>query len=308
MNSSSVLLTFSIYSSLGGSSLLLLLAVLLLYLSGLGVNLLLALVICADARLHRPMYLLLLHLALSGLLGSSWVSLSLLRHLLSRAEGSLLGCLSQVFFTNVYGASMFCLLALMAYDRYVSVCKPLLYHAIMRPARVRLLLALVYLVLGSSSALQVYLASTLPLCRRSVDKLLCDSLVVSRLACERSSLVGVFGLCCTACFIALPCLLVLLSYCHIFTVMLKLSGESRRKALQTCTPHLMAFVNFSGTTFFGVTYTRLSPQVPNTINVFTCVSFFLLPPLVNPIIYGIKMKEIRLSISKMMRRRILQRR
>ncbi|CAG02147.1 unnamed protein product, partial [Tetraodon nigroviridis] len=300
MNSSTVLLTFTIYSSLGSFSLELAVCVLLLYVSGLCVNLLLVLVICADARLHRPMYVLLVHLTLSGLLGSSTVTLSLVRHLLSQAESSLSACLSQVFFTNVYGSSMFCLLALMAYDRYVSICKPLLYHAIMRPGRLRLLLALLYLLLSSSSAVQVYLTSTLPLCQHSLDKLLCDSLAISKLSCQRNSLVGLYGLCCAACVIALPCLLVLLSYCHIFSVMLKLSGESQRKALQTCTPHLVVFINFSGAAFCGVTYNRLSANIPKTVNILACVSFFLVPPLFNPIIYGIKMKEIRLSIHRVM--------
>lgn len=307
MNSSTVVLTFSIYSSFSSFSLMLAACLLLLYLSGLCVNLLLVLVICTDAGLHRPMYVLLVHLGLSSLLGSSWASLSVVKHLLTlTSESSLPACLSQVFFTNIYGGSVFCILALMAYDRYVSVCQPLRYHAIMRPARVRLLLALVYLLLVSCSALQVYLTSRLPLCRHVVDKLLCDSLVVSRLACRTTGLVTWYGFCCTVCVIVLPCLLVLLSYCHICVVMLKLTGESRRKAVQTCTPHLVAFINFSGATFCGVSYNRLSASAPKAINIFTCVSFFLMPPLLNPIIYGIKMKEIRLSISKMVRRRMLQ--
>lgn len=309
MNGTTVVLTFSIYSSFSSFSPTLAAGLLLLYLSAVCINLLLVLVICADAGLHRPMYVLLVHLGLSSLLGSSWASLSVVKHLLSPTwESSLPVCLSQVFFTNVYGGSVFCILALMAYDRYVSVCQPLRYHTIMRPARVRLLLTLVHLLLLSSSALQVYLTSRQPLCRRSVDKLLCDSVVVSRLACRTTGLVAWYGLCCTVCVIVLPCLLVLLSYCHICAVMLRLTGESRRKAVQTCTPHLVAFVTFSGVTFCGVSYNRLSTSAPKAINIFTCVSFFLVPPLLNPIIYGIKMKEIRLSIGKMVRRRMPQRR
>lgn len=308
MNGSSLLLTFTIYSSLGGGGGgVLALCVLLLYLSALGVSLLLALVVCADARLHRPMYVLLLHLALSGLLGSSCVSLSLLQHVLGGAESSLAGCLGQAFFINLYSGSTFCLLALMAYDRYVCICKPLLYHAVMAPGRLRLLLALLYLLLAASSALQVCLTSTLPLCRRSVDKLLCDSLTVSRLSCERSNLVGLVGLWGAVCFMALPCLLVLLSYCHICTVMLRLSTEAQRKALHTCSAHLLVFINFSGATFFGAAYNHLKPNASKAANIFTCVSFLLVPPLLNPIIYGIKMKEIRLSIRRM-RRRVLQQR
>lgn len=307
MNSSAVLITFTIYSSFGVFRPLLVVCVLLLYVSGLCVNLLLVSVVYADPRLHRPMYVLLANLAASGLIGSSSACPALLRHLLAgRPESSLGACLTQSFFTSVYGGCMFCILALMAYDRYVSVCKPLLYHAVMRPARVRSLLALVYAVLGVSSAVQTYLTSTLPPCRRSVDKLLCDSVTVANLSCRRTTLINVYGLCCAAVVIVLPCLLVLLSYCHIFAVMLRVSGASQRRALQTCTPHLLAFLNFSVASFIGVIYNRASQQVPRAVNFFTCVSFFFIPPLLNPIIYGIKMKEIRLSIQRKMRQETLQ--
>lgn len=307
MNSSEILITFTIYSSFSIFKPLLVVCVLLLYVSGLCVNVLLIAVVYADPCLHRPMYVLLVNLAVSGLIGSSSACPSLLRHLLlSRAESSLGSCLTQSFFSNISGGCMFCILALMAYDRYVSVCKPLLYHSVMTPARVRSLLVLVYAVLGITSAVQVYLTSTLSLCRRSMDKLLCDSMAVSNLSCRRTSLINVYGLCCVAVVIVLPCLLVLLSYCHIFAVMLKLSGASQRRALQTCTPHLLAFLNFSVASFIGVIYNRMSQQVPGAISFFTCVSFLFIPPLLNPIIYGIKMKEIRLSIQRKMRQETLQ--
>lgn len=306
MNGSTVLISFTIYSSLGLFRGTLVTCILVLYLSVLCVNVLLLVVIYLEPRLHRPMYVLLAHLALSGLVGSTSVCPNILRHLLlSRQVTSLQGCLTQVFFTNVYGGSIFCFLALMAYDRYVSICKPLLYHSVMRPARVRLMLALVYLLLSSTSALQVYLTSTLALCRHSLDKLVCDSLAVAKLACARTGVISAYGLACAACVVALPCFLVFLSYFHIFSVVLSVSTQSQRKALQTCTPHLVTFINFSVVSFFGVIYNRMSAAVPEMVKLFICVSFFMLPPLLNPIIYGIKTREIRLSIQKV-GQRILQ--
>lgn len=303
MNSSTSLITFTTYSSLGVFRGTLVTCVLVLYVSVLCVNLLLVVIIYTEPRLHRPMYVLLAHLALSGLVGSTSVCPIILRHLLlSRQVTSLRGCLTQAFFTNVYGGSIFCFLALMAYDRYVSICKPLLYHSVMRPSRVRLMLALVYLVLSSTSAVQVYLTSTLTLCRHSVDKLVCSSVVLSNLACQRTSLISLYGLCCATCVVALPCFLVLLSYFHIFSVVLNVSRQAQKKALQTCTPHLVAFINFSVASFFGVIYNRMNDVVPETVSIFTCVSFFMIPPLLNPIIYGINMKEIRLSIQKIRQR------
>lgn len=302
MNSSSISITFTIYDAFGLFRLVLLVCLLLLYVSCLCMNLLLVLVICAHSRLHRPMYVLLVNLALSGVMGSSSVCPQTIRQLTTGSRDmSLEGCLTQAFFTNVYSGCVFCILALMAYDRYVSICQPLLYHSIMRPAKVRLMLALVYLALGAFSAVQVNLASTLTLCRHSVDKLLCNSLVIANLSCTETTLINVYSLCCAVCAIAVPCFLVILSYVHILTVVLKASGDRRRKAVRTCTPHLVTFIHFSVTSFFAVIYNSLSHQVPKAVNVFTYVSFFVIPPLLHPIIYGIKMREIRQSMKKMLK-------
>ncbi|XP_070685380.1 olfactory receptor 2F1-like [Pempheris klunzingeri] len=294
--------TFTIYGSFALSKFALVVCILVLYLSGLCVSLFLVLVVCVESRLHRPMYFLLAHLALSGVMGSSSVCPIITRHLLaSRQQVSLRQCLTQVFFSNVYGGCVFCILALMAFDRYVSICKPLLYHSIMTPARVKLMLAAVYFTLSSSSAVQVYLTSRLSLCRHTVDKLFCDSLVISELSCEKTAVISVFGLVCAVCVIVLPCFLVILSYVHIFTVVLKTSKESRRKALQTCTPHLVTFINFSAASFFGFIYNRVSHQVPPAVNILTFMNFFVIPPLLHPIIYGIKMREIRQSMNRMIK-------
>ncbi|XP_018560430.1 olfactory receptor 2F1-like [Lates calcarifer] len=300
-------ITFTIYSSLGLYNFALVICIFVFYISGLCINLFLVVVICIESRLHRPMYVLLVNLALSGVMGSSSVCPNIIKHLIgNRQETSLEGCLTQVFFTNVYGGCIFCILALMAYDRYISICKPLLYHSIMTPAKVKRMLMMVYFILSSSSAVQVYLTSRLRLCRHTIDKLLCDSLVIANLSCKKTTLISVYGLCCAIFVIILPCFLVILSYVHIFTVILKTSKESQRKALQTCTPHLVTFINFSVASFFGVIYNRLALEVRKEVNIFTCVNFFVLPPLLHPIIYGIKMQEIRQSIKKLMRDKIIQ--
>ncbi|TKS80501.1 Olfactory receptor 2F2 [Collichthys lucidus] len=191
MNSSASTLpvTFSVYAALG-----------------LCLNLVLVLVICVESRLHRPMYVLLVNLSLSGVMGSSSVCPNIIKHLLSkRQETSVSGCLTQVFFTNVY-------------------------------AGFKLMLVTVYTILSVTSAVQVYLTSRLRLCTHSVDKLLCDSLVISNLSCKKTTVISVYGLCCAVCVIIFPCFLVILSYVHIFTVVLKTSKDAQRKALQTCTP------------------------------------------------------------------------
>lgn len=307
MNSSTVPITLTVYGALGLYNFVLVICISVLYISGLCVNLVLVVVICVESHLHRPMYVLLVNLALSGVMGSSSVCPNIIRHLmLSHQETSLEGCLAQVFFTNVYGGCIFCILAMMAYDRYVSICKPLMYHSIMTPAKVKLMLVVIYLVLIFSSAVQVYLTSKLTLCRHSLDKLLCDSVAIANLSCKKTTLISIYGLCCAICVIAFPFFMVILSYIHIFTVIVKTSQESRRRALQTCTPHLVTFINFSVASFFGVIYNRFSHSVPKAVNIFTCLSFFVFPPLLHPIIYGIKMQEIQQSINKVITQKMIQ--
>lgn len=309
MNSSvsTIPITFTLYSSLGLYNFALLICISVLYISGLCVNFFLILVICVEPRLHRPMYVLLVNLSLSGVMGSSSVCPNIIKHLvMNRQQSSLEGCLTQVFFTNVYAGCIFCILALMAYDRYISICKPLRYHSIMTPAKLKLMLSVVYLILSLSSIIQVYLTSRLTLCRHTVDKLLCDSLVIANLSCKNTTVISVYGLCCAVCVVVLPCFLVILSYFHIFIVILKTSKDSQRKALQTCTPHMVTFINFSVASFFGVIYNRLSQEVPRGVNIFICVNFFVIPPLLHPIIYGIKMQEIQHSINRLMKERIIQ--
>ncbi|XP_008313704.1 olfactory receptor 10J5-like [Cynoglossus semilaevis] len=294
-------INFTIYGSLGIFNTTLLLCIFFLYIVSLCINLFLVLVICTEARLYsRPMYMLLVNLCLSGVVGSSLMCPNIIHHLLHHGQPVFLqGCLTQAFFTNIYSGSIFCNLALMAYDRYVSICKPLLYHSIMTPGRVGLMLLVVYVVLSCSSGVQVNLITRLQLCGNKVNKLICDSLVVSNLSCRRTTVISVYGLCCAVGFIMLPCGLVILSYVHIFSVVLKKSRHSQSRALQTCTPHLVTFVNFSVASFFGVIYNRLSSDLPIVVNIVVSINFFVIPPLLHPIIYGIKMKAIRQSMKQM---------
>ncbi|XP_071373938.1 olfactory receptor 52K1-like [Centroberyx affinis] len=297
---STVTVIFTVYGPPGPYNLAFFIFIFVLYMSILCINLFLVLVIYIESSLHRPMYILLVNLAISGVIGSSSVCPTIMKYLLmEKQERSLEGCLTQVFFSNVYGCWVYCILALMAYDRYVSICKPLQYHSIMTPTKVKLLLAVVYLIPCSFVAVQVYLTSRIQLCKHTIDKLLCDNLAVVNLSCEKSTFINVYGLFLLFCLIILPFLLVVLSYIHILMVSLKTSKESQKKALGTCTPHLVTFINFSVATLFGAIYNRLSLSLPRAVNIFISMNFVVIPPLLHPIIYGIKTQQIRCSIYKL---------
>ncbi|KAM6970082.1 olfactory receptor 6N1-like [Aplochiton taeniatus] len=174
---------------------------------------------------------------------------------------SIEACLMQVFLYNSYGSCVYSILTLMAYDRFVAICKPLQYHAIMTPQKVKLLMFVAHLIPLSTIAVQVILTSRLTLCTFTVNKLLCDNLAIMNLSCQKSTVANVYGLITMTCLICTPVLLIILSYIRVLIVSLKTSKESQKKALRTCAPHLVTFANFSAASLFCLIYNRLSHKL-----------------------------------------------
>ncbi|XP_060744909.1 olfactory receptor 2K2-like [Tachysurus vachellii] len=210
---------------------------LLTYLTTLFANLLLMLVIYLDTSLHKPMYIFLFNLALNGLIGSSAVLPTIMNNLLDNMKVIFFNsCLFQVFCVNIYGSCAYLILMVMAYDRYVAICKPLQYHTIMTATKVRLLLGLVYIFPICFLGTQVHLTSKMPLCRYTISKLFCDNLAVVSLSFM---------------FVVFPLIFVIISYVKILLVSMKASANAKKKALKTCLPHLITFINFSSATLFS---------------------------------------------------------
>ncbi|XP_019901165.2 olfactory receptor 52E4-like [Esox lucius] len=276
----------------------------LLFVITIFANLTLMLIIYFESSLHRPMYIFLFNLAVYGLVGCLSVCPMIMDNLLKDIKDiSHEGCILQVFFSSVYATCSYINLAVMAFDRYVSICKALQYHSIMTPSKVKVLLALVYFIPITSLSFQMYITARLPVCRYNINKLFCDNLAVVKLSCVESVLSNVYGIFIIVSQVVLPFVLVVLSYVKILLVCLRTSKESRKKALNTCTPHLITFINFSAAILFSVVYNRYS-TVTREVNVLISVQFILFPPLLHPIIYGIRTKEIRTCISKMIRTHI----
>ncbi|XP_062407946.1 olfactory receptor 1N2-like [Sardina pilchardus] len=115
----------------------------------------------------------------------------------------------------------------------------------------------------------------------------------------QSRVTNMYAICLIISLLIVPLLLVLLSYVKIIMFILKASGKARQKTFETCSPHIIVFVNFSLASLFSVTYNRVNRYLPGEINIFLTFTYFLVPPLLHPIIYGIKNQEIRHSLQKM---------
>lgn len=299
-------LLLTAYGSPGSKNNGVLFITLLLYVSTVLSNVTILLVIYFDSSLHKPMYIFLFNLAINGLIGSSAVCPKIMANLLLHNNYiSLEDCLIQVLFINIYACCAYAIFAGMAYDRYVSICKPLQYHCIMTPFRVKMLLAVVYLLPISLLSIQVYLTYRLPLCGQKINKLFCDNLAIVNLSCIRDVIGNLYGLCLVFVLVVLPLSLVILSYIKILSVSLRASRNAQNKAIQTCAPHLITFINFSIAILFSVIYNRISYFLPQEVNILISIDFILIPPLLHPLIYGIKTQDIRKSLSKIFRRRVI---
>ncbi|XP_026861675.2 olfactory receptor 52E2 [Electrophorus electricus] len=275
------------------------------YLATVFANAILLLVIYFDTSLHKPMYIFLFNLAINGLIGTSAVLPNIMFNLLKDIKYiSYYSCLLQVFFINFYAACAYAILMVMAYDRYVSICKPLQYHNIMTPTKIRMLLGIVYIFPFCFLAVQLHLTSALPLCRYTINKLFCDNLAIVNLSCVRSVLGDLYGLAGIVIFLGFPLLLVMLSYVRILIVSLKASENAKQKALRTCAPHIITFINFSTASLFSVIYNRFNNYLPKELNIFMSIHFILIPPLLHPVIYGIRTERISRSLTKILQSKV----
>lgn len=300
-SSLSVTLVFTAYKDIDSAKNVFFTIVLLIYTASVLTNVTLMLLIYHESTLHKPMYIFLFSLVANGLIGSTAVWPKVMSILITGLNTvSYTGCLIQVFFAATYGACNYTVLTVMAYDRLVSIFQPLQYHTIMTPYKVKQLLLAADFVPVLCVIGQICLTSRMFLCKNTIHRVHCDNLSVSGLSCGdriQSRVANLYGVCLVIALLILPLLLVLLSYVKIILFIVMASGKARQKTFETCSPHVIVFVNFSVASLFSVVYNRINPYLPAEANVFLSVNYILVPPLLHPIIYGIKNQEIRKSLS-----------
>ncbi|KAL2096020.1 hypothetical protein ACEWY4_008168 [Coilia grayii] len=291
------------YENMGSEKNAYFIIVFLVYLSSIIANVFLMCLIYLDSALHKPMYIFLFSLLVNGLIGSTAVWPKVMLILITGDNTiSVAGCFTQTYFMIIYGACNFTILAVMAYDRLLSIFNPLEYHALMTPQKIRQLLFASSVMPEVVILGHICLISQMSLCQYRIPRLFCDTLSFFALSCVeniQSRVSNFYGLCVFICFGALPIALVFLSYFKIIVFSLKASGNAKRKAFQTCTPHLIIFTNFSFTSCFFVIYVRSNP---NLQNLYLPIFYNLSPPLLHPLVYGIRNKQTRQSWSKIKKR------
>uniref|UniRef100_A0A8C6KK67 Olfactory receptor n=1 Tax=Nothobranchius furzeri TaxID=105023 RepID=A0A8C6KK67_NOTFU len=266
-----------------------------LYVSIVGCNVLLIVVIYVNRTLHEPMYMFLCSLFVNQLYGSTGLFPFLLIQLLSDVHTiSAPLCFLQIFCVYSYASIEFCNLAVMSYDRYLAICFPLQYRSLMTPSKIMKLIALTWLFPLIESAVGIVVIAFLQLCGNIINKVYCDGFSIAKLSCSISTDNFFKGIVYMLTVILGIILLIVYTYVKILRVCFSGSKQIRQKAVSTCTPHLASLLNFSFGCFFDVFQSRLDTSaVPIMLRVLLSLYFLTCQPLFNPLLYGLNMSKIR---------------
>ncbi|XP_070770543.1 olfactory receptor 6N2-like [Enoplosus armatus] len=249
-------------------------------------------IIWIHQNLHEPMYIFIAALLINSVLFSTVVYPKLLIDFLSEKQIiSYSACLFQFHVFYCLGGSEFLLLAAMSYDRYVSICKPLQYPTIMRKTTVSIFLVLAWTLPASQVTVATALSAKEELCSFILKGVFCNN-TVYKLQCVISKAHFIQDMIILLNVALLPVLFIFLTYTRILIISYRSSREVRKKAAQTCLPHLIVLLNFSCLCVYDVITVGLESNFPKTVHLIMNLQIVLYHPLFNPIMYGLKMKEI----------------
>ncbi|XP_073206634.1 olfactory receptor 5AR1-like [Lepidochelys kempii] len=257
------------------------------------------LLIMIDPQLHTPMYFFLSNLSFCDLCYSSIISPKmLLNFLIEKKSISYTACAVQIYLFYVFSDVECLLLAVMAYDRYVAICNPLLYTVTMSRQLCNQLVAGVYTLGVVDSMIYACFTFRLSFCNSNIiNHFFCDIPPLLALSCSDTHIneIVMFTLAC--CIIVSSFLTVLLSYVYITCTILQIrSSKGRRKAFSTCTFHLTTVVLLFGTLLFM--YLRPTSSYSMDTDKVASVFYTLVIPMLNPLIYSLRNTEVKDALRK----------
>ncbi|XP_051829604.1 olfactory receptor 4K13-like [Antechinus flavipes] len=260
-------------------------------------NLIIILTVTFEPHLHSPMYFLLANLSFIDMSLASFATPKMIHSLASKHKAiTYQGCMAQMFFLHLFGGSEMMLLVAMAIDRYIAICKPLHYATIMNYRTCFGLVLLSWMTGFVHTMSQMSFTVTLPFCGPNVvDSFFCDLPRVIKLACLDTYVLELLviadsGLLSLICFI-----LLLISY-SVILVTVRLHSSSRSsKTLSTLSAHITVVVLFFGPCIFIYVWPFSSISMDKTLSVF----YTIFTPLLNPIIYTFRNKDMKRSIKKL---------
>ncbi|XP_075782215.1 olfactory receptor 5AR1-like [Pelodiscus sinensis] len=265
------------------------------------------LLITIDSQLHTPMYFFLWNLSFCDFCYSSVIAPKMLQNFLSEKKSiSYTACAVQITFC-IFLADFECLLlAVMAYDRYVAICNPLLYTVIMSRQRCNLLVAGVCVVGLVNSVIHTWYTFQLSFCHSNViNHFFCDIPPLLVLSCSDTRINDILQLAPMFYIVGISVVTILISYvCIIYTILRIRSAKGRRKAFSTCACHLTAVGIFYGALLFM--YFRPTSSYSMDTDKRASVFYSLVIPMLNPLIYSLRNREVKDALRKTMNKLLTQ--
>ncbi|XP_045695558.1 olfactory receptor 56A1 [Phyllostomus hastatus] len=277
----------------------------LLFLLAMGANTTLLITIWLETSLHEPLYYLLSFLSLLDIM----LCLTVIPKVLAIfwfdfRSISFSACFLQMFIMNSFLPMESCTFMVMAYDRYVAICHPLRYSSIITNQFVAK--ASAFIITGNTllTAPIPILAARLRYCGKNViENCICANLSVSRLSCDNFTLNRIYQFVAGWTLLGSDFILIFLSYTFILRTVLRFKAEGAAvKALSTCGSHFILILFFSTILLVVVLTNVARKRVPMDILILLNVLHHLIPPALNPIVYGVRTKEIKQGIQKLLHR------
>nr|XP_033779092.1 olfactory receptor 6Y1-like [Geotrypetes seraphini] len=273
---------------------------LLIYVLTVVANILIIALVRLDRSLHKPMYFFLSNFSFLEIWYTSCTIPKMLSDFLSKKKSiSKNGCIVQFYFLFFCGAVENLLLSVMALDRFVAICYPLRYPAVMNNSMCVRLAGGCWVASCLVVLLPAVPLSKLPFCGLlMIDHVFCDFSPLLRLSCMRNSLSEISFLFLAWVILLGSFILIMISYIFIISTIVKMSSAGgRHNAFTTCASHLLVIFLYYGTVLF--IYVRPSAQQTFDLDKVISVFYCMVTPLLNPLIYSLRNQEVRTALKRM---------
>lgn len=271
----------------------------LVFVISIASNTIMIILIHVDSRLHTPMYFLLSQLSIMDILYiSTIVPKMLVDQMVGQRAISFAGCTAQHFLYLTLAGAEFFLLGLMSYDRYIAICNPLRYPVLMSRKVCLLIVLLAWLGGSIDGFLRTPITMQFPFCSsREINHFFCEVPALLKLSCMDTSAYETSMYICCIMMLLIPFSVISASYTRILITVYRMSeAEGRRKAVATCSSHMVVVTLFYG----AAMYTYVLPHSYHTPEQDKAVSAFytILTPLLNPLIYSLRNKDVTGALQK----------